>query len=448
MTAEVGILNRIGVALAADSAVTVGIESMKKVYNSANKLFSLSKHHPVGIMIYGGANFMSIPWETIIKTYREKLGSEKKNKLKEYYDDFIDFIKNDPRLYNHESETVLVQQVFNEIFLSLLNEIEGRINSYISNEQSVPNESTVENWILNLAGVYTENIKMNWNIVSGFDGDFYTEFKKRHEKYIMAVIDSHMTLELGQTARDQLFDMAYSLIASNILSNSSSGLVIAGYGEDELFPSMYDCQIEGIINGRLKIIENNPTVIGPVSGDTTATSAIKPFAQQDMVNSFMKGIDPFLENKTYEILHTIMTNFPDVIEQKITSILNQQDKAIIKQLGIDILSSFQNELNQIQNDFYINPVIDVVNILPKEELAAMAEALVNLTSFKRRVSIEAETVGGPIDVAVITKGDGFVWIKRKHYFDPELNYPFFQNYMRRSENNDNKSSFFAGEKRI
>ena len=34
----------------------------------------------------------------------------------------------------------------------------------------------------------------------------------------------------------------------------------------------------------------------------------------------------------------------------------------------------------------------------------MAESLVNLTSFKRRVTMDAETVGGPIDVAVISKG--------------------------------------------
>ncbi len=32
-----------------------------------------------------------------------------------------------------------------------------------------------------------------------------------------------------------------------------------------------------------------------------------------------------------------------------------------------------------------------------------------------------ESVGGPIDVAVISKADGFIWIKRKHYFDPALN---------------------------
>ena len=60
----------------------------------------------------------------------------------------------------------------------------------------------------------------------------------------------------------------------------------------------------------------------------------------------------------------------------------------------------------------------------------MAESLINLTCLKRRISINAETVGGPVDVAVISKGDGLIWIKRKHYFQPELNYGFFQNYFR------------------
>jgi hypothetical protein len=34
-------------------------------------------------------------------------------------------------------------------------------------------------------------------------------------------------------------------------------------------------------------------------------------------------------------------------------------------------------------------------------------------------------VGGSVDVAVISKKDGFIWIKRKHYFQPDKNYHFF-----------------------
>jgi hypothetical protein len=66
-----------------------------------------------------------------------------------------------------------------------------------------------------------------------------------------------------------------------------------------------------------------------------------------------------------------------------------------------------------------------VSQLSKEDLAEMAESLVYLTYLKRRFTMAEESVGGPVDIAVITKGDGFVWIKRKHYFDPQLNPGFF-----------------------
>lgn len=54
--------------------------------------------------------------------------------------------------------------------------------------------------------------------------------------------------------------------------------------------------------------------------------------------------------------------------------------------------------------------------------------MVELASLKKRVSREVETVGGPIDVAVVTKIDGFIWIKRKHYFDFSLNRAFYSRY--------------------
>jgi hypothetical protein len=98
----------------------------------------------------------------------------------------------------------------------------------------------------------------------------------------------------------------------------------------------------------------------------------------------------------------------------------------LKTAGQNILQEFRNHLASYQRKQYIDPVINAVAVLPKDMLAEVAESLVNLTSFKRRISMNsAETVGGPIDVAVISRGDGFVWIKRKHYFRPELNPQFF-----------------------
>jgi len=54
----------------------------------------------------------------------------------------------------------------------------------------------------------------------------------------------------------------------------------------------------------------------------------------------------------------------------------------------------------------------------------MAEALVELTALRRKLGPTLESVGGPVDVAIISKGDGFIWIKRKHYFKAETNLDF------------------------
>jgi hypothetical protein len=93
MTAEIAILNTHGVAIAADSATTLSFgENEHKIYNSANKVFTLSKYQPVGIMIYNNASFMGVEWEIIIKEYRKILGKKSYKTLFGYASSFINFI--------------------------------------------------------------------------------------------------------------------------------------------------------------------------------------------------------------------------------------------------------------------------------------------------------------------------------------------------------------------
>ena len=58
MTAEIAILNRTAVALAADSIVTLAGPKSSKTYDSAEKIFQLSRFQPIGLMIYNNALFM------------------------------------------------------------------------------------------------------------------------------------------------------------------------------------------------------------------------------------------------------------------------------------------------------------------------------------------------------------------------------------------------------
>ena len=131
MTAEIAIMNKEAIALAADSAVTISQEREQKVFTSANKLFSLSKYHPVGVLVYGIANFMGVPWETIIKIYRNKLGKQRFDTLEEYADNFITFLENrNPLFPNSEQERYLHEAVY-WYFFSVRKEILEKVKSVI-----------------------------------------------------------------------------------------------------------------------------------------------------------------------------------------------------------------------------------------------------------------------------------------------------------------------------
>ena len=99
MTAEVAIVNKHAIALAADSAVTVGRE---RVWKYANKLFSLGPHNDIGIMIYNSADFVGIPWETVVKEFRRHCAVTEFDTVKSAADHFINFIKSDKFLNDKE----------------------------------------------------------------------------------------------------------------------------------------------------------------------------------------------------------------------------------------------------------------------------------------------------------------------------------------------------------
>ncbi|MCQ2009275.1 hypothetical protein NOM01_04605 [Sporolactobacillus sp. STSJ-5] len=425
MTAETSILNRHCVALAADSAVTVGTKGNQKAYNYANKIFALSKKYPIGIMIYGGAEFMSVPWETIIKVFRSQYGNQPENTVKEYCKKFVEFIEKDPRFWSDQAELEIVSRVFEELFGEILHDTEEKINFFINKRKSQPVPEQVEGWIIaELKNKYRSCLQRK--LANSFSDDDYAAFEQKFSELIRTLLNRHMMIPLKEDTIVAIIRMIFAFISRDCYTNSSSGLVITGYGEQEIFPKLYEYSIEGFILKKLKLEEKSTVAVGSHVSTDFCTAAIKPFAQSEMAYSFISGIEPRLKYNYFRVLNETFSEYMNALK----GMLEITDKKFetVKKSGQKFLKNFSFGINQIQQQYYINPLINIVTILPKEEVAEMAEALVNLTSFKRRVSIDLETVGGPIDVALITKGDGFVWIKRKHYFDPNLNHNFFKNY--------------------
>jgi hypothetical protein len=59
--------------------------------------------------------------------------------------------------------------------------------------------------------------------------------------------------------------------------------------------------------------------------------------------------------------------------------------------------------------------------MPIRDAIDLAEFLVHTAIQYSRFTPGAQVVGGPIEIAAITKHEGFKWIQRKHYYGVELN---------------------------
>lgn len=429
MTSEVAILNKEAIALAADSAIKLGGgPGMEKIFTSANKIFTLSKYHPIGIMIYASAEFMKIPWETLIKLYRRKLGKKKFDTLEMYTSDFLNFLRNANDIFTE----ILQMNLFEGNVYGFFDMIKTLIIEDIQKIIAENGQITIDE----IKEVISSNIQEHydkWNegdVVPSMSETSATDLIEKYGTIIdNAKQETFEGLPIDDTISNQLTGIAVNLFLKfpeGITPPGSSGVIITGFGEKELFPSLRSFLIERVVNNQLKYKEG---LISEITNEKDAI--IAPFAQQEMIYAFMEGVDPRYQLAIEEDLSQICDEFPEILVDNIENLSDDEKthtKEDLKEILEGKLEEYKEKLREYRIKTYITPVLGVVGSLPKDELAAMAESLVSLTLFKRRVTWEVETVREPIDVAVISKGDGFIWIKRKHYFKADLNPQFFENY--------------------
>jgi hypothetical protein len=423
VTAEVMICNRLAVALAADSAVTVGEGDSGKIYNTVNKLFTLSKHRPVGIMIFANADYMGVPLETVIKMYREGLGATRFENLRSYSSDFVKSLAG--RAFNSDAQQAgNVRRTWQVAFDSVNDDIREEVEAELRQRNECPTKRLKE--------IVLEQIEAHLfglekcDVSPGFERKTPTRIVRQYKDQYEAAKGGAGIERYNQTIARAWKKLAGLVITRDHWYQTYSGIVVAGFGEDDVFPQFVVMQEHGIVAG---VHKHQVVSDDGISHETT--SVIRPFAQTEMVHRFMDGVDrsylSYIDGAMTDALAGVAKGIIDV-HVKVDDSEKEKIKGDVDKVIESQVQELRNNARQWRRSKFVDPVLDAVDVLPKDELAKLAEALVDLTSIKRRVSTERETVGGPIDVAVISKGDGFIWIKRKHYFKSELNPHFANNY--------------------
>jgi hypothetical protein len=405
VTAEIAIINSNAVALAADSAVTVGRE---RVWKTANKLFSLGPKHDIGIMMYGGADFLGFPWEVVIKEFRVHARTMDYATVKDCADDFRSFLDSGAfksAVSEYVSAYLLFDTQMNNLKLNLRYakkvEFRRKLCDKIDNFLKAYRDRSA---LIGDAPVSLKAFRNEW------DGDI----KKMAAEAFGELIT--------KAVLKQLAELMYEVSLRQVPSDYESGIVIAGYGKDELLPHVIHYNVDGRCGGRTRLWCR---AAYNLNDEDTSTGLVVPFAQSDIMYVLMEGISRQHINFIDRTLTTVMNEKSDAMVKSFVPTADQP-KEIQKQRRENrvTIEAFEKEFAEYRRTSLVKPVLDVVASLPKEEMADMAQAMVEITSLRRRVDSPLESVGGPVDVAVISKGDGFIWIKRKHYFNIELNRDF------------------------
>jgi 20S proteasome alpha/beta subunit len=95
----------------------------------------------------------------------------------------------------------------------------------------------------------------------------------------------------------------------------------------------------------------------------------------------------------------------------------------IPEAGAKAIGTTTEQLDDVLKKLYPHTLENLIlPAAPIQDAIDLARFLVETTVGFFRYSVRrAKTVGGPIEIAVITKYEGFKWVQRKHFFSPEFN---------------------------
>ena len=391
MSVGVCIINRNGIALAADSAGTY--TGNKMFYNSMNKVFSLSRKYVYGAITYGATTIYNVSIDQVLKEFRTYLDS------REHISDFFEILPLFEAFINQNSS-------YYKFDLAEANHCNGLIKDLVvdwgNKIKTVATEVDAENKISEILN-QLETVMRGSLKIDNYDVSAY--IKTTYNDYFNMLIGM-IVPELNNfpTQKECFWDYIcnYFNLSLTNETNNYMGLFFAGYGHCDAFPKFTHIELYRVVGGKIKyrLVENYE--------ESNNHAQIVPLAQPDVILTFCKGIS---------------NRFINYIPQKVESIINSKIDALPDTFTIDQKNALKTSLSSskaeiasainttIQND-NVKPILDSVQLIPLPEMGFLAESLVNITSLKRTFAIDGnqQTVGGPTDVAVMSKGDGFVWI--------------------------------------
>ncbi len=410
MTAEVIVMNKYGLAMAADTVLTVATRQGPKLYRNLTKLFHLAREAPVAVMVYGSVEFSHLPWEVLIKDYRDRLGDRTFGSLEGFGSSFIEYLHG--VAVDEDNERDIVLNLVFAHFSDLARQVKARLQEGLGDTSLAARRNLFLECLSEMAADLEQRPTCRPIEIDhiAFARRFRREIHSAREQALAEIPAPLMTRE----ARTVLWRLAYLYMTKDVFSGASSGVVIAGFGDDQLLPSALQYGVEGKVCGAVK---HHILSRSEITNDNQAI--VRPFAQSDMVQRFMGGVDRSYNQFMDEIFTEELAEIADLMLERFVPPGDRSPatKEELEEVLRSRIDNVKREAAEFRQESFTRPIIDALRNAPKYELAELAESLVELASLKKRMSTDVESVGKPIDVALLSKSDGFSWVQTPQAHD-------------------------------
>ena len=427
MTAVIGILNKRGIAIAADSAVTIQQEGEVKIENSANKMLRMSDVSPISVMIVGSAAFLGTPWDIIIRRFRQKHGKISFTSVRSCIDVFFSYMTTEKMFFPKKIQKSFLNRKLNSFWDEVVSSVP---DVHISQKGEVTNKKQIlrafhariksgikyfceleilpmfKNYAIEQFKDYMGSMVDNLFRQKTLDHDFsfFDEYGVPSNNY-----SDDILLEIKD-----LFIEGFYYYITHGYKNENTHLIFSGYGEEEEYPVMIRVMVGHGFDNRI-CYKINPKDVHAIS-DTNPV-AICPYAQTDIMRALLTGIEPNFNNS---LCRKVENMFSDIVGQISFDYMMKDDSMELDELlenvkSDDLIRQFQQYTKSIRNIEY-RQWLKALHDYSLQDMAHLAENLIAMTSFERHMTFSPEGVGGPIDLAVITKNEGFTWLNRKSWY--------------------------------
>ena len=394
MSAGVCVINKNGFALAADSAGTLSNNVI--VYNSMNKVFSLSTKLPIGAIIYDHTTLNGVFIEQIMFEFKNYLV----DKQIQVFDDIIVLFN---KFISEYSSYYQFNKTEGSYCATVINELVTDWGGKLATEEVIQSTEKIAD-ILNEFKLYIDTCKH-------VDADLSEYVKRNYRNIFEKKIDAICpNLKTKQEQYNQFWDYIcqYFNLQMDCDLKQKVGMLIAGYGERDAFPKYIELNLYCVVGKILKYEKIN------AFDASTVEAAIQPLAQQDVILTFCKGISDTILNLVPGLISKHIESQIDKVNTKI----GDDNSKVIKNTLKDIGEIIKGEINKQSRKLEVDPLMTAITCLPLTEMASLAENLINITTLRRTYAIDGKqrTVGGPTDVAIFAKGVPTKWFKQKELY--------------------------------